>query len=375
MSWLFSSLQPDDDDPQPPSRAQNDLSFLGQTLTRQIRGVATFLAPPPSSSNAALPSSNSQPQSPSQALLGIRNDLAEIGGSVKTGLSGISKFASNFLQVRNEASEDDDGSVPGISDEILGFVAEISKLPDCWTEFPIPLDHDFSMSDAQREHAATVEQLIPGFADLRVTVCNSMTEEKFWMVYFLLLLPRLNEDDFELLSTPKIIEARDVLLHKLQKKNTEVDTCEESTLDSTQKDIQVEKTQGEENSSPEKKDLTDIVNTAERLKIEDEESTEQWSEEASISSGTFVDDRKKLEHEEDISFSDLEDSENDLSSRPSGLRPAQDVRACSPNGSNDWVRLNKSSEIDGGHQRAGMSKERDSEGEESNDWLTVDEFD
>ncbi|KAK9947510.1 hypothetical protein M0R45_003130 [Rubus argutus] len=339
MSWLFSSPQPDDD-PQPPSRAQNDLSFLGQTLTRQIRGVATFLAPPPSSSNAALPSSNSQPQSPSpsQALLGIRNDLAEIGGSVKTGLSGISKFASNFLQVRNEASEDDDGSVPGISDEILGFVAEISKLPNCWTEFPIPLDHDFSMSDAQREHAATVEQLIPGFADLRVTVCNSMTEEKFWMVYFLLLLPRLNEDDFELLSTPKIIEARDVLLHKLQKKNTEVDTSE-------------------------------------RLKIEDEESTEQWSEEASISSGTFVDDRKKLEHEEDISFSDVEDSENDLSSRPSGLRPAQDVRACSPNGSNDWVRLNKSSKIDGGHQRAGMSKERDSEGEESNDWLTVDEFD
>lgn len=59
------------------------------------------------------------------------------------------------------------------------------------------------MSDAQREHAATVEQLIPGFADLRVRVCNSMTEEKFWMIYFLLLLPRLNEDDFELLSTPK----------------------------------------------------------------------------------------------------------------------------------------------------------------------------
>lgn len=173
----------------------------------------------------------------------------------------------------------------------------------------------------------------------------------------------------------QIIEARDVLLHKLQKKNTGVGTCEESTLDSTQKDIQVEKTQGEENSSPEKKDLKDIVNTAERLKMDDEESCEQWSEEASISSGTFVDDRKKLEHEEDISFSDLEDSENDLSSRPSGRRPAQDVRACSPNGSNDWVRLNKSSEIDGGHQRAGMSKGRDSEGEESNDWLTVDEFD
>ena len=149
----------------------------------------------------------------------------------------------------------------------------------------------------------------------------------------------------------QIVEARDVLLHKLQKNK-------ESTLDTTEKDIQVEKTQGEKISSLEKKGLTETVNTAERLRIDDEESTEQWSEEASISSGTFVDDPKKLEHEDDISFSDLED-----------------VRVCSPSGSIDWVRLNSSSAIVGGHQRAGTSKEKDSEGEESNDWLIVDKFD
>lgn len=176
----------------------------------------------------------------------------------------------------------------------------------------------------------------------------------------------------------QIVEARDVLLHKLQnKRNTQVDGCEKSILDSPKKDIQVGKAQGVEISSQENEALTEIVNTAGRLKIDDEESTEQWSEEASISSGTFVDGQRKHETEEDISFSDLEDDENDLSSstRLSDLRRGRDVRACSPYGSNDWVQLNRSSEIEGGQRKAGQSKERDSEGEDSNDWLTVDGFD
>ena len=62
---------------------------------------------------------------------------------------------------------------------------------------------DFSMSSAQREHASAVEELVPEFVELRVRVCGSMCKDRFWMIYFLLLLPRLNADDFELLSTPK----------------------------------------------------------------------------------------------------------------------------------------------------------------------------
>ncbi|KAM1360826.1 uncharacterized protein LOC126592343 [Malus sylvestris] len=405
MSWLFSSpRQPKDDDDQrdvEPKQPQNDLSFLRQTLGRQLRGVATFLAPPPSPpSNDALPSSNSQPQSQSQsqspALLGIRNDLVEIGGSFKTGLSllstnsnkavtEISKFASGLLQLQNEASEeggaDDDGDdggghVPGITDEVLGFVTEISVMPDCWTDFPMTLDHDFSMSDAQREHVSAVLQLVPGFADLRARLCNSMSEEQFWMIYFLLLLPRLNEHDFELLATPKIVEARDVLLHKLHnKRNTREDAPEKSILVSPKNHIQDGKTQGEGSSSQEKEASTEILNTTERLKTDDEEGTEQWSEGASISSGTFVDGQRKHEPEDDISFSDLEDEENDVSSRQSGLRQGPYARACSPNGSNDWVQLNRSSENEGGRQKAGRSKGKDSEGEDSSDWLAVDEYD
>ncbi|KAM1700873.1 hypothetical protein TB2_025624 [Malus domestica] len=406
MSWLFSSpRQPEDDDDDQrdvePKQPQNDLSFLSQTLGRQLRGVATFLAPPPSPpSNDALPSSNSQPQSQSQsqspALLGIRNDLVEIGGSFKTGLSllstnsnkavtEISKFASGLLQLQNEASEeggaDDDGDdggghVPGITDEVLGFVADISVMPDCWTDFPMTLDHDFSMSDAQREHVSAVLQLVPGFADLRARLCNSMSEEQFWMIYFLLLLPRLNEHDFELLATPKIVEARDVLLHKLHnKRNTREDAPEKSILVSPKNHIQDGKTQGEGSSSQEKEASTEILNTTERLKTDDEEGTEQWSEGASISSGTFVDGQRKHEPEDDISFSDLEDEENDVSSRQSGLRQGPYARACSPNGSNDWVQLNRSSENEGGRQKAGRSKGKDSEGEDSSDWLAVDEYD
>ncbi|KAM3012884.1 hypothetical protein FF2_025814 [Malus domestica] len=406
MSWLFSSPRQPDDDDDPrdavePKQPQNDLSFLRQTLGRQLRGVATFLAPPPSPpSNDALPSSNSQPQSQSQsqspALLGIRNDLVEIGGSFKTGLSllstnsnkavtEISKFASGLLQLQNEASEeggaDDDGDdggghVPGITDEVLGFVTEISVMPDCWTDFPMTLDHDFSMSDAQREHVSAVLQLVPGFADLRARLCNSMSEEQFWMIYFLLLLPRLNEHDFELLATPKIVEARDVLLHKLHnKRNTREDAPEKSILVSPKNHIQDGKTQGEGSSSQEKEASTEILNTTERLKTDDEEGTEQWSEGASISSGTFVDGQRKHEPEDDISFSDLEDEENDVSSRQSGLRQGPYARACSPNGSNDWVQLNRSSENEGGRQKAGRSKGKDSEGEDSSDWLAVDEYD
>lgn len=103
----------------------------------------------------------------SPALFGIRNDLAEIGGSFKSSLSvlssnsnravtEISKFASNLLSSQDEAQaeeedkyeddgddDDDDRAdgVPGITDEILHFVTEISMRQECWTDFPLSLDH------------------------------------------------------------------------------------------------------------------------------------------------------------------------------------------------------------------------------------------
>ena len=181
MSWLFKSfqsdgldsLEQDHDDHSPsttPSGVKDDLFALGQTLGRQFRGVANFLAPPPPSSIAAVdPSSSSsssepqsQSQSQSQALVGIRNDLVEIGGSLKSRLtllssakavSEISKLASNLLQFENNEEEEeeeeeafrqdeDDDDVPGVTDDVLDFVSEISTRPELWTDFPLPLDNN-----------------------------------------------------------------------------------------------------------------------------------------------------------------------------------------------------------------------------------------
>lgn len=169
MSWLFKSVQ--SDDPQvsmsespatSPAGVKEDLSVIGQTIGRQLRGVAAFLAPPPPPTAADGDSpeleaeAEAEAESESEALIGIRNDLAEIGGSFKSGLtllssnsssavSGISRFASNFLQFQDESrieeEEEEEDGIPGITDDVLQFVAQISKRPECWTDFPLRLDH------------------------------------------------------------------------------------------------------------------------------------------------------------------------------------------------------------------------------------------
>lgn len=60
------------------------------------------------------------------------------------------------------------------------------------------------MSEDQIEHAENIEHLVPSFEALRVGLQNNLGDERFWMIYFILLLPRLNEHDFEVLSSPEV---------------------------------------------------------------------------------------------------------------------------------------------------------------------------
>lgn len=61
------------------------------------------------------------------------------------------------------------------------------------------------MSDAQKEHAFTIEGLAPRLAALRFELCPChMSESYFWKVYFVLLHSRLNKHDAEVLSTPQV---------------------------------------------------------------------------------------------------------------------------------------------------------------------------
>ncbi|XVF88319.1 hypothetical protein PTKIN_Ptkin19aG0040300 [Pterospermum kingtungense] len=403
MSWLLKSLQSDGPDSptsssdhsptNPNGGVKEDLSMLGETIGRQLRGVAAFLAPPPSSSPSVTAAERveeeDEQEQPPDKLLGIRNDLAEIGGSFKSGISllssnkavtEISRFASSFLQFPNQGVQDDeadddddeDDGVPGITEEVVEFVKQISNRPEFWTDFPLSLNKDFKMSEAQREHAENIEHLVPSFEALKVNLQHNMGDERFWMIYFILLLPRLDEHDFELLSTPEVVETRDALLQKLRNnKNVQV---ENSNLDACEESSNVTETKLENISSDEK--VSEIINAAEGLEIASEGNAEQWLEEADISSGSSVSVKRNLEHEEDVSFSDLEDDDNYLSNKVSVPKSMQHENTSSPSESSDWVQLNKRPETRGSLQKAGRSnsRDKDSEGEESNDWLTDDDF-
>lgn len=167
----------------------------------------------------------------------------------------------------------------------------------------------------------------------------------------------------------QIVEAREILLQKLRnRRNEPVEESEPMTL--SREGTRVNNNQGEGNPSQDQEDLVEASSSQQRAEIDH-------------GNATSADTKKQPENEEEISFSDLEDNENDendLAGRLSRLRQARDGRVPSPNGSSEWVRLGEHSGTQGaggGGQKGGQStsKGKDSEGEESNDWLTVDEGD
>ena len=150
-----------------PSRGvKGDISELTETLTRRLWGVASFLAPPPEVSTpragAAAPAEGEEDEEVgdggadgveeeeeaealSPRIAGIRSDLAEIGGRVRSGFSmlqnnlavaEISKIASSLLPFgQGDANEGE--PVPGITEEVVVFVRHISTRPETWLDFPL----------------------------------------------------------------------------------------------------------------------------------------------------------------------------------------------------------------------------------------------
>ncbi|RLM93257.1 uncharacterized protein C2845_PM08G13580 [Panicum miliaceum] len=127
--------------PGTPSRVvKDDISELTETLTRRLWGVASFLAPPPDSSTtragAASPgegeedeevgdggADGEEAEALSPRIAGIRSDLAEIGGRVRSGFSmlqnnlavaEISKIASSILPF-GQGDADEGEPVPGVT--------------------------------------------------------------------------------------------------------------------------------------------------------------------------------------------------------------------------------------------------------------------
>ena len=119
--------QPDDHGAEPESEdeaqtrgVKEDLSELGQVLTRQLWGVASFLAPPPSD----LPQSawDRQPE-PSD-----RPDPApEMAWEEREG---------------EEEEEEERESFVGVTDEVLAFARNIAMHPETWLDFPLDEEED-----------------------------------------------------------------------------------------------------------------------------------------------------------------------------------------------------------------------------------------
>ena len=141
-----------------------------------------------------------------------------------------------------------------------------------------------------------------------------------------------------------------------------VDTYQEGREDSERESI----------SSEQNQILTEVTNAVEGLEVDDTISSEKWLGDTDIDASSLA-SCTKLQQEEDVSFSDLEDDRSYSSDKLSGYREAHDIRGSSPEGAtSDWVRLRESSERDG-RKKVIRLKGKDSE-DESNDWLTVDDF-
>lgn len=407
-----------DDEQQPDSPAspgqgvKEDLSELTKTLTRQFWGVASFLAPPPPTEHS--PPSELNPHEPSdastdleasgpEAISGIRNDFAEIGGRFRSGISKLSsnmavseitKIASNFLQLGPEEGDYDAarGAV-GVTDEVVAFVRDITMHPETWLDFPLPEDEDdedFDLSDAQQEHALAVEHLAPRLAALRIELCPGyMSEGSFWKIYFVLLHPRLGRRDAELLSTPEIVKARASLTHELQnRKEVKPDqegsksdtsyskdmstlheeslyvpsdvqfesvTLEKTTLPSSKSadsetekhpvlsnEIQIiDKSVIEEGPKNQTKDQNlHSVSASSVAEAKDEDDGDDWLKEESSEIVGSSGNTIPIENDEDVSFSDLEEDDGDV---PTSYKKMTYCSDSSTKDSRDWVQLGRSS--------------------------------
>lgn len=196
---------------------REDLSEFRESLTRQIWGVASFLAPPPppppplrSTSFARLDRGRTEAF---QASGSEESDDEAQFREIREGIGGMT--------VNEEEEEDIRRDVVGITEEALAFAQNIAHHPETWLDFPLSEEEefeDFEISDSQDRHAQAIEHLAPRLAALRRELCPAhLTEGYFWMVYFVLLYSRLNKQDADALSTPRLVKARAMWMQELQK--------------------------------------------------------------------------------------------------------------------------------------------------------------
>jgi hypothetical protein len=282
---------------------RDDLSELG----RHLLDIACFfplLAPthtdsPPHTPRLSLPRPRRRrspsPLPPSPPILsGILSDLAELGGALRGGLSRFSvslrvlpesptETAAILILTNPQPLSPPRGAV-GVSDDLLEFVAVLAGCPDSWLEFPVPTGDGFNMTNAQKDHVASMERLAPELAALRARLCpDSMTEDSFYKIYFALLHPKLNEHDSELLSTQQIVDSMRAMLRGIEIRSNSSDSSEKEITSVTN---EIERSIHRENNSQSSmvrsfaktRSEQSIENQWTFAKTHSQQSMDQWSE-------------------------------------------------------------------------------------------------
>ncbi|KAG8377554.1 hypothetical protein BUALT_Bualt08G0045200 [Buddleja alternifolia] len=201
---------------------KEDLSEIRDSFTRQLWGVASFLAPPPPPPPPPLH------QRSDSLHLESKSDGAESSNEDEDEDEELMEYdareSGELVQPEDYYTSIVEDAI-GITEEVLAFARNIAHHPETWLDFTLTEDEefdDFDISDAQYKHALAVEHLAPRLAALRIELCPAhMTEGYFWMVYFVLLHPRLNKHDADQLSSPQIVEARTMWMQELQKRTKE----------------------------------------------------------------------------------------------------------------------------------------------------------
>jgi len=108
---------------------KEDLDEIKQTLTRQFWGMASFLAPPPST----ISQSQDQVEHQRQFDAVISNQNSEMEQGV---------FRGDDPQPNSKEREFDIQCAVGITEEVLTFAMNIAMHPETWLDFPIDEEDD-----------------------------------------------------------------------------------------------------------------------------------------------------------------------------------------------------------------------------------------
>ncbi|GFS44136.1 BSD domain-containing protein [Actinidia rufa] len=126
----------DDDEDRTGRGVREDLSEFTETLTRQLWGVASFLAPPPP------PPPPPPPRQRVHRPIAYRNrwEPSDQSGSGDDSDGGASDSVG--ISNQSEFPEDPVGEAVGVTEEVLAFAMNIAHHPETWLDFPLEEEDD-----------------------------------------------------------------------------------------------------------------------------------------------------------------------------------------------------------------------------------------